>query len=298
MSEKIKRKGSEKIFAGVNASLLFLVLVISLYPLIYVFSASISDPALVIRGEIVLLPRNIVPDAYQRVFAHRDIMTGYKNTLIYTVVGVIVNMIMTILCAYPLSRRDLGGRKVIMALIVFTMYFSGGLIPTYLVVSRWLGLRNTIWAVVLPGAISVYNMLIMRNYFMNSIPGDIHEAAQMDGCSDFMLLWRIILPLSMPVLAVIGMYYMVGHWNSWYTAMLYMTKKQYYPLQLVLKSVLVDGSENMLDTADTEDVLRQIMLTESIKYAVIVVASVPMLIAYPFLQKFFVKGVMVGAIKG
>ena len=299
MSETMKRRGhNEKIFAACNASLLFVVLVLCLYPLIYVLSASFSDPAVVISGEMLLFPKNVTLDSYERVFAHSDIMLGYKNTLIYTVLGTAVNMIMTVLCAYPLSRRDLGGRNVIMGLIVFTMYFSGGLIPTYLVVSRWLNLKNTVWAVVLPGAISVYNMIIMRNYFVSSIPGELNEAAMIDGCSDFRLLGSIVLPLSMPVLAVIGMYYMVGHWNSWYDAMLYMTKKKFYPLQLVLKTILVVDPESMLDSADSADVMRQIMLTESIKYSVIVVASAPMLAVYPFLQKFFVKGVMVGAING
>lgn len=299
MSETMKRRGhNEKIFAACNASLLFVVLVLCLYPLIYVLSASFSDPAVVISGEMLLFPKDVTLDSYERVFAHPDIMVGYKNTLIYTVLGTAVNMIMTVLCAYPLSRKDLGGRGLIMALIVFTMYFSGGLIPTYLVVSRWLNLKNTVWAVVLPGAISVYNMIIVRNYFVNSIPGDLNEAAMIDGCSDFRLLGSIILPLSMPVLAVVGMYYMVGHWNSWYSAMLYMTKKSFYPLQLVLKTILITDPEALLDASDTEDVMRQIMLTESIKYSVIVVASAPMLAVYPFLQKFFVKGVMVGAIKG
>ena len=186
-----------------------------------------------------------------------------------------------------------------MAFVVFTMYFSGGLIPTYLVVSKWLKLRNTVWAIVLPGAISVYNMLIVRSYFINSIPSELNEAARIDGCSDMRLLIRIVLPLSAPVLAVVGMYYLVGHWNSWFSALIYMTSKDRYPLQLVLKSVLVDGAaEVMLEDVDMASYQKQVLMAESIKYAVIVTASAPVLILYPFLQKFFVKGVMVGAIKG
>ena len=296
---EIRRTGSDKVFGIVNASLLFLVLIVSLYPLIYVLSASISDPYEVLKGNMVLLPKGITFSAYQRVFQHDEIMNGYRNSLYYTVVGTVINMVMTVLCAYPLSRKNLEGRGIILGFIVFTMYFSGGLVPTYLVVSRYLNLRNTIFALVLPGAISVYNMLIMRNYFVNSIPEEIHEAATIDGCSDFRLLTDVIIPLSAPVLAVIAMYYIVAHWNAWFDALIYMTKKDRYPLQLVLKNILVDGNESsMLDEDDMEEVIRRIMMSESIKYAVIVVASVPVLAIYPFIQRFFVKGVMIGAVKG
>ncbi len=294
-----KRTGSDKHFAVVNVCVMSFTLAITLYPLLYVLSASFSDPLEVIKGNMVLLPKGLTITSYERVFKHKDIMTGYLNSIIYTLSGTVINMIMTVLCAYPLSRKDLEGRGIIMGLIVFTMYFSGGLIPTYLVVSKWLNMRNTIWAIIIPGAISVYNMLIVRNYFINSIPGELNDAAMIDGCSDFRLLAYVVLPLSAPVLAVVGMYYMVSHWNSWFNALIYMTSKTRYPLQLVLKSILVDGSESsLLEDGDMETYLKQIMLSESIKYSVIVVASVPVLLLYPFLQKFFVKGVMVGAVKG
>ena len=296
---KSSRFDSNKAFDAINVSLLVIVLIITLYPLVYVLSASFSDPMEVVKGNMVLFPKGLNVTSYARVFAHDEIMNGYLNSIIYTLSGTAVNMIMTILCAYPLSRKDLEGRGIIMGLIVFTMYFSGGLIPSYLVVSKWLHLRNTIWALVLPGAISVYNMLIVRNYFVNSIPGELNDAAMIDGCSDMRLLIKIVIPLSAPVLAVVGMYYIVGHWNSWFSALIYMTSKKRYPLQLVLKGILVDGSESsLLDDGDMESYLRQVMLSESIKYSVIVVASAPVLALYPFLQKFFVKGVMVGAIKG
>ena len=247
---------------------------------------------------MILLPKGFNVDAYKKVFQHEALMRGYLNSIYYTVVGTLVNMVMTVICAHPLSYKGLPGTKVIMALIVFTMYFSGGIIPTYLVVNRWLGMGNTVWAIVIPGAISVYNMLIVRSYFVNSIPAELKDAAMIDGCSDFRMLISVIIPLSLPVLAVVTMYYTVGHWNSWFSALIYMSDKKYYPLQLVLKSVLVDGSESLVNESDLESALNQIMLSEAIKYSVIVVASVPVLLIYPFLQRFFVKGVMVGAIKG
>ncbi|GHU79106.1 sugar ABC transporter permease [Clostridia bacterium] len=298
MEGTFKRQGGEKIIGCLNTVLLLFIMLCALYPLVFVVSSSFSEPAEVLKGNVLLFPKGINVDSYRRVFAHDSIMRGYLNSLIYTVAGTLVNMIMTVLCAYPLSRKDLVGKTTITSLIVFTMYFSGGLIPTYLVVSRWLNLKNTIFALVLPGAISVYNMIIMRSYFVSSIPDELNDAALIDGCSHIRLLTRVMLPLSMPVLAVVGMYYLVGHWNAWFDALIYMSDRKRYPLQLVLKSVLVDGTESLVSETDLETAVNQLMLSESIKYAVIVVASVPVLLIYPFLQRFFVKGVMVGALKG
>ena len=295
---KMKRSKGEKRLACINVVMLTFVLLITLYPMLFVLNASFSESSAVYRGEVFLLPKGFNCDSYKRVFEHQAIMTGYANSLLYTVTGTIVNMAMTIIAAYPLSRKNLPFSKIIMGLIVFTMYFSGGIIPTYLVVDKWLGLGNTIFALILPGAISVYNMIIVRSYFVSSIPSELNDAAMIDGCSDVRLLLSVVLPLSLPVLAVIAMYYMVSHWNAWFDALIYMSDKKYYPLQLVLKSVLIDGSESLVSESDLESALTQVMLSESIKYSIIVVASVPVLAIYPFLQRFFIKGVMVGALKG
>jgi len=294
----MKRSKGEQRLAYVNAAVLVIVMIVTLYPMLFVLSASFSEPSAVLKGEVLLFPKGFNVDSYKKVFEHKAIMTGYANSLLYTVTGTVVNMVMTVICAYPLSRKNLPGGNIIMAMIVFTMYFSGGIIPTYLVVNRWLGLGNTIFALILPGAISVYNMIIVRSYFVSSIPSELNDAAMIDGCSDVRLLTSVIIPLSTPVLAVVAMYYTVGHWNAWFDALIYMSDKKYYPLQLVLKSVLIDGSESLVSETDLESALNQVMLSEAIKYAVIVVASVPVLVIYPFLQRFFVKGVMVGAIKG
>ncbi len=294
----MKRSKGEQRLAYINAGVLIAIFIITLYPMLFVVNASFSMPSAVLKGEVMIFPKGFNIDSYKRVFEHKAIMTGYANSLLYTVTGTAVNMVMTVICAYPLSRRNLPGGNVFMAAIVFTMYFSGGIIPTYLVVNRWLGLGNTIFALILPGAISVYNMIIVRSYFVSSIPGELNDAAMIDGCSDTQQLLYVVIPLSTPVLAVVAMYYLVGHWNAWFDALIYMSDKKYYPLQLVLKSVLVDGSESLISESDMESALQQVMLSEAIKYSVIVVASVPALAVYPFLQRFFVKGVMVGAIKG
>ena len=235
---------------------------------------------------------------YAVVFKNQSIITGYRNSLIILVSGTALNLVMTVLAAFPMSRRDLWGRNVMMKLMTFTMFFSGGLIPTYLLITRTLGLMNSWLALILPGAISVYNMIIMRTYFQTSIPYELQEAADIDGCSPFGVLIRIILPLSGPILAVIGLYYGVGHWNSYFSALLYINREELQPLQLYLRRVLTLNSNQSLLSTGSDEAARQAMRAETIKYAVIVVSSVPMLVIYPFVQKFFVKGVMIGAIKG
>ncbi len=296
---KVKMLRADLVFQCVNGFILIVITFLVLYPVWYAFISSFSDPELVARGQIVLLPRGFNLQGYQKVFQHDKIMTGYANTLLYTVVGTLINTTMTLLCAYPLSRADLWGRKWITKLIVFTMYFSGGLIPTYFVV-RDLGLYNTMWALILPNCISVTNMIIMRTYFVNSVPFEMQEAGMLDGASNLAILIRIVLPLSMPVVSVILLYSAVGYWNSYFSALIYLSDAKKYPLQLVLRDILITSQmTDMVDTAETaESLMDMATLANSIKYAVVVVASVPMLILYPFIQKYFKKGIMLGAVKG
>ncbi len=286
------------IFEIVNCIFLGIVSAIILYPLVYVLSASISDPMSVTAGKMILWPVDMTLENYGEVFKNDNIMRGYRNSLIIMFGGTSLNIVMTILAAFPMTRKDLWGRNLIMKLMTFCMFFGGGLIPTYLMVGKTLGLMNNWLALILPGAISVYNMIIMRTFFMTSIPYELHEAADIDGCSPFMTLIKIILPLSGPIIAVMALYYGVGHWNSYFSALLYINKESIQPLQLYLRKVLTANNTQSLMEMGADEAARAAMRAETIKYAVIVVSSIPMLIIYPFVQKFFVKGVMIGAVKG
>lgn len=259
----------------------------------YVLVSSFSDAYAIASGQVKLLPVGFNLNAYKLVFSDQNIWSSYGNTIFYVVVGTIINLIMTTLGAYPLSRRNLHGRNFVMAFIVFTMFFSGGLIPAYLNI-RELGLFDTRWALILPGAVNAFNLIVMRTFFQ-SIPDSLIESAKIDGAHDFKVLWKIVLPLSMPVLAVMTLFYAVGHWNSWFSAMIYLQDRSLFPLQLILREILIQSSaQNMLTNATQDEVHR---ISESIKYATIIVATVPILMIYPFLQRYFVKGVMIGALK-
>ncbi|PYY31019.1 carbohydrate ABC transporter permease [Paenibacillus illinoisensis] len=276
---------------------LALVSVVVLYPVFFVGIASISNPENVMRGEVWLWPKNLSLVGYERLFANSELMKGYGNTLLYTVAGTMLNLVMTIAAAYPLSRPDFRGRTVFTILIVFTMFFSGGMIPTYLLIKD-LGMLDTFWVMIIPSALSVWNMLIMKTFFQNSIPKEIQEAAFMDGCSNMKVLLRIVLPLSGPVLAVMVLFYAVGHWNSYFNALIYLSDRDKYPLQLFLREILVQGQmQEMVDISD-DSLARSMMDAEAIKYAAVIITNLPMLILYPFLQKYFIKGVMIGAVKG
>ncbi|KRG16380.1 sugar ABC transporter permease [Virgibacillus soli] len=272
--------------------------VIILYPLIFIVSASFSNPEKVMSGEMWFFPVDFTLDAYKEVFKDRDIWNGYRNTIFYTIGGTFVNIILTTLAAYPLSRRDLPGRNIIMFIITFTMFFSGGMIPTYLVVQE-LGMVDTFWAMIIPNAIATYNLIVMRTYFQTSIPWELQEAAMIDGCSNWKMLWKVILPLSKPIMAVMLLFYAVGHWNAFFNALIYLRDDKLYPLQLILREILLVSQANITDEVSSEFGLdEKMMLGESIKYALIIVASIPVLVMYPFVQKHFVKGVMIGSIKG
>lgn len=293
---QIESRG-DRIFNVVNYTILILVSIIVMYPLVFVLSASLSDPQTVLRGEMLLWPKGINLNSYVKIFQNKDIISGFTNTLVYTSLGTLINLTMTILAAYPLSRKDFVGRNAIMALLVFTMFFSGGLIPTYLLIKN-LGMLNTLWVMIIPNAVSIWNIIIMRTFFQQSIPGELQEAATIDGCSNIKILTRIILPLSMPIIAVTILFYAVGHWNAFFNALLYLSGKDKFPLQLILREILIQGQTNDMVKMSTESAIKQQREVEGIKYAVLVVANIPVLALYPFLQRYFVKGVMIGAIKG
>lgn len=297
MITKIKQRLSgDNFFNIVIYSIAMIIIVIVLYPLIFVVSASFSDPHKILGGEVWLFPKGITLDAYTKVFQDGRIWNSYKNTIVYTALGTFINLVLTTLVAYPLSRKDLPGRNIFMFIIVFTMFFQGGIIPTYLVVQE-LGMVDTIWAMVIPNAIATYNVIVMRTFFQSSIPWELQEAALIDGCSNFKLFLKVILPLSKPIIAVMALFYAVGHWNSYFEALIYLDSDKKYPLQIILREILIQNQSAMEDTILDFEMANQVMLAESMKYAVIVIASLPVIVMYPFVQKHFVKGVMIGSIK-
>lgn len=291
----IKASPGDKWFDAINLFLLGIATLLILYPLVFVLSASFSNPSALFEGRVWLIPVEFNLSSYIRVFKDPNIMNSYLNTLIYTLLGTTINIVLTICAAYPLSRRDFVGRNTLMMLFTFTMFFSGGLIPTYLLVKN-LGMINTIWAIVIPGAVSVWNIIIMRT-FLQSIPYEIQESAQIDGSSNIHTLIRIVLPLSVPVIAVMVLFYGVAHWNAFFNALIYLSDVKQYPLQLIIRQILLQNQMGEMVDA-TESSVDQLLIVEGIKYAVIVVSSIPVLMLYPFLQRYFVKGVMIGAIKG
>lgn len=293
----IKARG-DTLFNAFSYLLLTVVLLIVAYPLYFVVIASFSDPVLVGTGKVWLFPRGFTTEGYERVLGDPEILRGYLNTILYTFVGVVINLSVTLPAAYALSRKDLKGRNVILFLFMLTMFISGGLIPTFIVVNN-LHLLNTMWALVLPVAMSVYNMIIARTFFLNTIPDDLWEAARMDGCSDLHFFLSIVMPLSKAITAILILYYGVSHWNSYYNAMVYISDREKFPLQLILRGILTKNQiSGSMIRADADLMAQRQYLAEMIKYALIIVSSLPVLVLYPFLQKYFVKGVMIGSIKG
>ena len=288
---------NDTLFQAVVYVLTALICLITLYPLIYVLSASFSDPARILGGDVVLWPVDVTTNAYRRVFASADILTGYRNTLLYTLFGTSLNMVATIMAAYPLSLPDLKGKNIFTFFITFTMFFGAGMIPSYLNLKD-LGLLNNPLVVIVPGAISVTNMLIMRNYFINSVPAALREAASIDGASPLAVMMRIVLPLSKSIIIVIILYYMVGHWNSYFNAMMYLRDRNMQPLQVFLREILVLTQMGDMEEQTGVDDLGVYLLYASLKYAIIVVSAVPLLIIYLMVQKFFERGIMMGSLKG
>ena len=288
---------NDKLFYFFTTLILTLFFLLVLYPCIYVISASFSTGTAVQSGKVILFPVDFSLEGYRTVFHTPTVWLGFKNSLFYTLVGTLINITMTLTAAYCLSRHDLYGRNFIMLLFTFTMFFNGGMIPHYILVQK-LGFLNTVWALLIPGAIGVYNLIVCKTFIQNTIPADLLEAAQIDGCSDFMYFIRIVLPLSKAIIAVLVLFYGVRHWNSYFSAMIYLNDKNLYPLTLFLREILM---ADQIDPSTVSDPEMQAKLAQSagvIKYALIVVSMVPVLLIYPFIQKYFVKGVMIGSVKG
>ena len=301
MGNQLKKFGKaplgDKIFIILIYILLAAIMLVVFLPLVYIVSASFSDPQAVISNEVWFLPVRPTLRGYQAVFKNKNILTGFANSFFYMIVGTLVNIVMTVMCAYPLSRKEFTARNKVAMIFVFTMYFSGGLIPTYMLVNS-LGLVNTRWSMIIPSAMSTYNMIICRTYFVNSIPDELYEAGQLDGCTPFKYLLRVVVPLSKPILAVLVLYYGVAKWNSYFDAMIYLKNQAMVPLQIVLRDILILNQVDYTMISDASAIAAQRGLTDLLKYSTIVVASLPVLCIYPFVQKYFVKGVMIGAVKG
>ena len=287
----------DRVFTIVNYSLLMLVLIIELYPLVYVVAASFSDPQAVVSGKVFLFPVNPTLKGYAAVFKNKKILTGFSNSIFYLIVGTVLNLVMTMLCAYPLSRKEFRARGFLSMFFVFTMYFSGGMVPAYILVNK-LGMINTRWSMIIPMAMSTYNMIICRTYIVNSIPDELYEASQMDGCTPFRYMLSVVVPLSKPILAVLTLYYGVVRWNDYFNAMLYLYKDNLQPLTTVMKEILIMSQVDMTQVTDASAVSKLQGMSELLKYSTIVVASLPVMLLYPLIQKHLVKGVMIGAVKG
>lgn len=285
----MKRINSEKVFDVVITIVMGVIAVLFLLPLLNVLACSFSSPDKVVAGEVGLIPVEFTLDGYKKVFANDSLICGFLNSLLYTFLGTVIQVTLQMLCAYPLSRRDFKGRKFLNIFLTLTMFISGGMIPTYLLISK-LQMLDTMWAIIIPGCVSVSNIIVIRTYMSTSIPNELQEAARIDGCSDFQIFLRVILPLCRPILFVMVLYAIVGYWNNYFNALLYIQSTDLYPLQRVLQDMLVSNG-NSLGGGDPN-------LQEQLKYVTIVVSSLPLLIIYPFFQKYFEKGVVMGGVKG
>lgn len=293
----MKRKGmSDRTFGIINGVFIGILVTLIIYPLIFVISASISDPNAVNLGKMWLWPVDITFEGYKLVFQNDDIWMGYRNTIVYTLVGTFIHLFILLPCAYALSRKELMGTKFILWFVLFTMLFSGGLIPTYLVVQN-LGMLDTIWAIVIPNVVGAWSILVARTFFQSSIPDQLVEASKIDGASDFTIFFKVVLPLSLPIIAVMALFHAVSLWNQYFSALIYLSDRSMYPLQIILREILVVNEMETGGGMSTETLATQIKRAGLIKYAIIIVSSLPLLIVYPFLQRFFVQGVLIGSVK-
>ena len=293
---KVKKTRGDIIFDIVVYGLAAIVMLIILYPLYFIVIASFSDPSQVANGNVWLYPKGFTLDGYKEQLKQQDIWTGYGNTVLYTVVGTVIGLAVNIPAAYALSRKDLYGKKVLTFLFLFTMFFNGGLVPTYLTVQQF-HLYNTFWVMVLPFSVSVYNIIVARTFFQSSIPADLWDAAQIDGCGNLRYFAQIVLPLSKAILAVLGLWIAVGIWNSYFNALIYLKDTSLYPLQLVLRNILVTNQmQSALGTGEAAQVA--LRMANLLRYSAIIVSTVPIMCVYPFVQKYFNQGVMIGAVKG
>lgn len=288
------RSKGYSIFQAVNFLFMLLVVAVTLYPLLYMFALSFSSNTAILTGKVFLWPVDFTLRPYMRIIEQKDFWTGYRNTIVYTVTGTAVGLFMTVLCAYPLSKKHLFGRKLLLKMMVFTMYFGGGLVPTYLLVNS-LKMTDKIWALIIPGAISVYNMLVMRTFF-EGLPQSLEEAAAIDGMNQLGILMKIILPLSKPILATIGLFFAVWFWNDWFYPLIYLNDGKKYPVTLFLRNVIM-GSQMAAKNGQALDSGSSVVMPQSLQAATVMLVTVPILLVYPFIQKYFVQGVMIGSIK-
>ncbi|GGG12500.1 sugar ABC transporter permease [Paenibacillus albidus] len=293
--KKIKESAGDRLFLVVVYILLGLVALAVIYPLIFIVSSSISSPAAVTSGRVWLWPVDISFKGFEILLSTPEIISGYGNSIFYTAAGTLISVMLTVMIAYPLSRKAFFGRNALMMIITFTMIFSGGLIPTYMVVKQ-LHMIDTRWALLIPNAIWVWQVIIARSFFQSSIPEELLEASEMDGCSDMRFIWSVVLPLSKPILAVLVLMYAVGQWNAYFDALIYLKSADLFPLQLVLRSIIIQN--NSSGTMDAMKMVERQQLAELLKYALIVVATLPVLVIYPFVQRYFVQGMLVGSVKG
>ena len=288
----------DKLTYAVNYFLLALFLIIVLYPFVYIISCSFSSGQALISGKVTLFPVDPTLDGYRAILEYRDIWTGFANSFLYTISGTLIGLVLTILAAYPLSRSSLVGRKPIMMLFLFTMLFNGGLVPNYMLILN-LGLMNTIWAVILPMTLSAYNVIVARTFFISSIPTELHESAELDGCGEFRFLISIVLPLSKAIMAVLVLWIAIGIWNSYFNPMIYLNDKKKYPLQLILREILLMANVDFTKAAANPELYyKNQQLSEILRYGTIIISALPLMILYPFIQKYFVQGVMIGSVKG
>ncbi|HEY4430813.1 MAG TPA: carbohydrate ABC transporter permease [Paenibacillus sp.] len=295
VQQKIKESTGDKLFLTTIYIILSLVVIAVIYPLIFIISSSISSPAAVTSGRVWLWPVDISFKGFKVLLNTPEILTGYGNSIFYTAAGTFISVVLTIMIAYPLSRRGFFGRNTLMMIITFTMIFSGGLIPTYMVVKE-LHLIDTRWALLIPNAIWVWQVIIARSFFQSSIPEELLEASEIDGCSDMRFVWSVVIPLSKPIIAVLVLMYAVGQWNAYFDALIYLKSADLFPLQLVLRSIIIQN--NSAGTMDAMKMVERQQLAELLKYALIVIATLPVLVIYPFVQRYFVQGMLVGSVKG
>lgn len=293
----IREARPDAIFNTVIFILMILIIIAISYPLYFVVIASISSPNAVNSGQVLLWPKDLTVAGYKKILEYEPLWTGYANSLLYTIAGTVINLLFTIPAGYALSRKKLRGRKFLMLLFAITMFFGGGMIPTYLVI-RKLGLLDTIWVMLLPGACSVYNIIVTKTFMENSIPEELLDASRIDGCNDFQTFTSVVLPLSMPIIAVMTLFYAIGHWNSYFDALLYLNDPGKFPLQMVLRELLLQNQVSSgMTSGNMSSIAERAQLAEQMKYGIIIVATLPMMLMFPFVIKHFKKGVMVGSIK-
>lgn len=296
--KRMKESSGDIVFNAVNTVVLTLAVLLVLYPLWFVLIAAISNPTLVSMGKVLLIPKEISFKAYKTVITDPNILIGYRNTIFYTVAGSALSVFFTAMTAYAIAQKHLFGRKLITGALLLTMFFSGGIIPTFLIIDK-VGLLDKPYTMLFVGMLTTYNIIVTRTYVQSSIPGAMLEAAMIDGCGDIGIFFKLVLPLSKPVLSVIALYYASAHWNSYFNALIYLNNRDYMPLQIFLREILIQNStSNIMDTEDAIEMAERADLARTLKYALIVVASLPMIVIYPFVQKYFVGGVMIGSVKG